>query len=126
MFGWLTPGICGPGSSSGKALDYGLDGYGVGGVEIFLQSFVSRLVLGCTQPPIKLVPGLSPEVKATECRTSHPTSPYAMAVRMWALASTSPWAFMVCNGDTFTSGFSPSYELHKSVGKVCYRVSGSN
>ena len=48
---------CGPGSSSGKALRYGLDGPGsipgVGGVEIFLRSFVSRLVLRSTQPPIK-------------------------------------------------------------------------
>ena len=47
----------GPGSSSGKALGYGLDGPGsipgVGGVEIFLCSFVSRLVLRSTQPPIK-------------------------------------------------------------------------
>ena len=46
-----------PGGSSGKALSYGLDGPGsipsVGGVEIFLRSFVSRLVLGSTQPPIK-------------------------------------------------------------------------
>ena len=49
--------VGGPGSSSGKALGYGLDGPGsipgVGGVEIFLHSFVSRLVLGSTQPPIK-------------------------------------------------------------------------
>ena len=47
----------GPGSSSGKALDYWLDGPGsipgVGGVEIFLHLFVSRLVLGSTQPAIK-------------------------------------------------------------------------
>ena len=47
----------GPGGASGKALRYGLDGpgsiLGVGGVEIFLHSFVSRLVLGSTQPPIK-------------------------------------------------------------------------
>ena len=47
----------GPGSSSGKALGYGLDGPGsipgVGGMEIFLHSFVYRLVLGSTQPPIK-------------------------------------------------------------------------
>ena len=46
-----------PGGSSGKALGYGLDGPGsipgVGEVEIFLHSFVSRLVLGSTQPPIK-------------------------------------------------------------------------
>ena len=47
----------GPGSSSGKALGYGLDGPGSipgdGGVEIFLRSFMSRLVLRSTQPPIK-------------------------------------------------------------------------
>ena len=47
----------GPGSSSGKALDYELDGPGsipgVGGVEIFLHTFVFRLVMGSTQPPIK-------------------------------------------------------------------------
>ena len=51
----------GPGGWSGKALGYGLDGPGsipgVGGVEIFLHSFGSRLVLGSTQPPIKWVPG---------------------------------------------------------------------
>ena len=44
-------------SSSGKALGYGLDGPGVGGVEIFLRSFVSRLVLGSTQSPIKMSTG---------------------------------------------------------------------
>ena len=58
---------CGPGSSSGKALVYGLDGPGsipgVGGVRIFLLFFVSRLVLGSTQPSIKLVPGAFPEGK---------------------------------------------------------------
>ena len=47
----------GPGSSSGKAFGCGLDGPGsiqsVGGVEIYLRSFMSRLVLGSTQPPIK-------------------------------------------------------------------------
>ena len=46
----------GPGGSSGKALGYGLDNPGsitsAGGVEIFLHSFVSRLALGSTQPPI--------------------------------------------------------------------------
>ena len=49
--------IGGPGGSSDKALGYWLDGPGsipgVGGVAIFLHSFVSRLVLGPTQPPIK-------------------------------------------------------------------------
>ena len=47
----------GPGGSSGKELGYRLDGPGsipgVGGVEIFLHSFVSRLALGSTQPPLK-------------------------------------------------------------------------
>ena len=47
----------GPGGSSGKALGYALDGPGsipgVGGVEIFLHSFVSKLALGSTQPPTK-------------------------------------------------------------------------
>ena len=45
--------MTGSGGSSSKALGCGLDGPGVGGVEIFLHSFVSRLVLGSTQPPIK-------------------------------------------------------------------------
>ena len=60
------------------ALGYGLDGPGsipgVGVVEIFLHSFVSRLALGSTQPPIKCVPGNFSGVKAAERRTSHPTS----------------------------------------------------
>ena len=47
----------GPGGSSGKALGCELDGPGsipgVRGVEIFLYTFVSRLVLGSTRPPIK-------------------------------------------------------------------------
>ena len=55
--GFLGEVFCGPGGSSGKALSCGLDGPGsipsVGGVEIFLHSFVSRLALGSTQPPIK-------------------------------------------------------------------------
>ena len=45
------------GSSSGKALGYGLDGLGSildgGGMEIFVHYFVSKLVVGSTQPPIK-------------------------------------------------------------------------
>ena len=53
----LSVYIYGPGGSSGKVLSCGLDGPGsipgVGGVEIFLHSFVSRLALGSTQPPIK-------------------------------------------------------------------------
>ena len=53
----------GPGCSSGKALGYGLNGPGsipgVGGV----HSFVSRLVLGSTQPPIKTNTGGFPRGK---------------------------------------------------------------
>ena len=56
--------VCGPDGTSGEALDYGPEGPGsipgVGGVEIFLLLFVSRLVLGPTQSPVKLLPGLSP------------------------------------------------------------------
>ena len=50
----------GSGSSSGKALEYGLDDPGlipgVGGVENFLHSFVSRLVVGSTQPRVTTFP----------------------------------------------------------------------
>ena len=48
----------GPGSSVGIATNYGQDGPGSnpGGDEIFR---LSKLDLGPTQPPVKLVPGLS-------------------------------------------------------------------
>ena len=68
---WPVKWICffiytlGPGGSSGKAFGYGLDGPGsipgVGGVEIFLHSFVSL---------------------------PHPST--TVAVNMWALVSTPP------------------------------------
>ena len=50
--------VCGPGSSVGIATDYGLDGpeSNPGGNETFR---LSRLALGPTQPPVKLVPCLS-------------------------------------------------------------------
>jgi len=49
---------CGPGSSVGIAIDYGLDGPGsnLGRDEMFRSS---RPALGPTQPPVKWVPGLS-------------------------------------------------------------------
>ena len=74
------PNVGESGSSTGKAFVYGQGGPGsipgVGGVEIFLHFFVSRLVLGSIQLPVKWVDyrGLSPGIKAAERRTSHPTS----------------------------------------------------
>ena len=63
----------GKGSSSGKAHGYGLGGRGsvssVAGMEIFLHSYASRLVLWSTQPPVILVPEISPAVKTAEHRT---------------------------------------------------------
>ena len=65
--------LCGPGSSSGKALGYDVDGPGSSPsfevLEIFPHSFVSRLVLGFTQPLIKWEPGTFPRVKTAESRT---------------------------------------------------------
>ena len=60
----LATVLDGPGSITGVG----------GGVEIFLHSFVSRLALGCTQPPINEYRIISLGVKAAERSTSHPTS----------------------------------------------------
>ena len=58
IFVRCTIAICGPGSSVGIAIDYGLDGQGSnpGGDDIFRPS---RPALGPTQPPAQRVPGLS-------------------------------------------------------------------
>ena len=104
----------GPSSLSGKALfGYGLDGPGIRGVKIFLYSFVSRLVLGFTQPPIKWVPGPSLGVKAAEHKTSPLPLPSAMAVYMCALQLYTPWAFMACNRETF---YSINQSKHNALG----------
>ena len=96
----------GPGTSSDKELGNGLYGLGsipsVGGVEIFLYSFVSRLVLGSTQSPIKMSTGGSPRGKGGRAQGQ----PYLFLVRclcncMWILASTSPCAFVALHGNTF-------------------------
>ena len=59
-------------------LGYVVDGPGlipgVGGLEIFLRSFVPRLVLESTQPPIKSVPGAFTGVREAKRKTSYPTS----------------------------------------------------
>jgi len=53
-----TTPFCGPGSSVGIAIDYGLDGLlsNPGWDEIFRPS---RPAQGPTPPPVKLAPGLS-------------------------------------------------------------------
>ena len=81
---------CGPGSSSGKALGYKLDGPRVGGVEILLHSFVSRLVLRFTQPPIEREAGIFSGERRPNLELATLPLPSAVTVYMWTLASTSP------------------------------------
>ena len=65
--------FCGTGRSIGIETDYGLDGPGsnLGGDEIFRPA---RPALGPTQPPVKLVPGLSRGVNCGRAvlLTTHP------------------------------------------------------
>jgi hypothetical protein len=49
----------GPGSSTGIATDYGLDGPGIKSRRGRDFSHTSRSALGLTQPPVQWVPGLS-------------------------------------------------------------------
>ena len=100
--------VSGAGGSSGKALGYGLDGPGsipgVGGVEIFLHSFVSRLALESTQPPIKWVPGNFPgDKRRPSVGLATLPHPSAVDVNMWTLVSTSSVGLQcLYNGDTST------------------------
>ena len=71
--------ICGPGSSSGKALGYGLDGpgsiLGVGGGGDFYSLVRVQTGPAVHSASYKMSTGGFPlGVKAAECRTSHPTS----------------------------------------------------
>ena len=81
----------GPGSSS-KALGYGLDSPcsipGVGGVEISLHSFMSRLVLGPTQPHKMSTRRAFP--RRPSVGLAFLPRPSAVAVYMWTHASTFP------------------------------------
>ena len=77
-------------SSVGIATDYGLDGLGSnpGMDEIFRQS---RPALGPTQPPVKWVPSLSPEVKCGRgvlLTTHRPSS--AAVMEEYSYTSTHP------------------------------------
>jgi hypothetical protein len=89
------------GSSVGIATLYGLDDQGVGvsnpgTVKNFLFFTSSRPILGSTQPPIQLVPGvLSPGVKrpGREADRSPPTSDEVN--KMWIYTSTPTYTFMV-------------------------------
>ena len=52
-------GLCGPGSSVGKATGYGLDGPGIESRLGWDFPHLSRPALRTTQPPVKWVPGVS-------------------------------------------------------------------
>ena len=94
---------CGPGGSSGKALSYGLDGPGsipgVGGGGDFSSLLRVQTGPGVHSASYKMSTGgkRRPSVGLATLPL-----PSAVAVNKWILASTSPWAFMACNGDTFT------------------------
>ena len=122
-----------PGSSSGKVLGYRLGGPGsipgVGEVEIFLHTFVSRLVLGSTQPPIKWVPRAFPGIKAVERRTSTLLLCSAMAI-CGPLHPSPPWT--ACKGinlplppTIFTNHteLNDRVQLNLEVLNVIYRMS---
>ena len=89
-----------------KALGYGLGDPDlipdVGGVEIFLHSFVSSVLLGSAQPPIKWVPG-GKGGRAYDWPTYLFLVPWLCICG--PLHPHSPWAIVACNGDTFTYTF---------------------
>ena len=90
--GIFTVFFRGPGNSSGKALDYGLDGPGsipgVRGGGDFSSLLRVQTGPGVHPASYKMsTEGFFSGVKAAERRTSHPS---AVAVYMWTLASTSP------------------------------------
>ena len=65
----------------------------------FLHSFVFRLVLGSTQSPIKWLPGAFPGGKGDR---AWDLSIVPCLCLCGPLHPIPPWAFMTCNGDTFT------------------------
>ena len=69
----VTQPLCGPGSSVGIAIDYGLNGTGIESRwgEIFRPS---RPTLGPTQPPVQWIPDLSWGKKGPE-READPSPP---------------------------------------------------
>ena len=72
--------MCGPGSSVGRANDYGLDGPRIEflwGGEIFR---LSRPALGSTQPPVQWVPGFFPGDRLRPGRAAVPSTPFSAEV----------------------------------------------
>ena len=98
---------CGPGSSNGKTLDYGLDDPGsipgVGGGGDF-TSFLRIQTAPGVHSTGKFLRG-----KAAECRTSLFLVPWLRICG--PLHPHPPWASMACNGDTFTCLLNAVYEI---------------
>ena len=98
--------IVGQIAQAARRVATGLDGSdsipSVGEVEIFLHSFVPRLVLGIQSISYNMsTGGLSAGIRAADRRTNHASPSWRQALSMWTLVSTSPMG-LVCNGDTLT------------------------